>query len=236
MAHCRAEVPGNTAGSRLHVRLILAPDLGKSERRAVMDATRAFARFGVRFDHVDGQKSLMQDRPLHPAKQGMLIHGTKRGEEINEIVTAGTSLDYRDMDMLLQRAKWEEVWPTRLCLGMGVTPHAITGYIPPLETLAFYPGLTRPGEAGIISTYLDIEATARQELATLRAVAKHELGHLLGKAGHCASHVKGGCLMEGWAVNPGFVERVAKAGLDICRSCEAEIRRWIRSQAHEGRA
>lgn len=230
-----ADRPGHAAGTaNVHVRLIFAPDLGIPARRAVLDAARAFGKFGVRFDHVIGEKSLMESpqRMAHPTKAGKLIHGAIRGEEINGIVTAGTDCFYDDITSEFStRSRWADVYHKE-SLGMGVTPHDIIGYIPQLERSVGYPGSTLRGEAGIVSTYLGMELEPRLWLAAIRAVVKHELGHLLGRAGHCRGDSRGGCLMEQWAVNPQFIERVVKAGLDICGKCEAEIRSWVKSQRY----
>lgn len=228
---CQGHGRSNAAALRTaNVRLVFAPDLARPEKRAAIDAARTFSRFGVTVDHVDADPSLMTERPSLQTVQRRLIHETRRGEEINEIVTAGTDFGYEDiLDLFMARPKWEDIWKNRTSIGMGVTPHAISGWISQLDAHVAYPGIARCGVAGVASTsflYTNLDLSARMKLATIRAVMKHELGHLLGRKGHCEN---AGCIMQNRPVNSFFIERVVKPGLDFCKKCEKEIRRWVSS-------
>ena len=163
------------------VRLIFSPDLCAAERHAVLGATRAFAKFNVSFDHVDAQKSLLETPHLmlYPTRAGARIHGAMRGEELNELVISDFVFYHDVTAPFSKRSTWDDLYPKKH-LGMGVTPYEIHGWIEQLNRMVSYPGITCTGEAGIVSTHLDPELEPRLKLASIRAVVRHELAHLLG--------------------------------------------------------
>ncbi len=236
-----AGMPRHAPSAR--VRLIFSPDLCAAERQAVLGATRAFAKFGVAFDHVDAQKSLLETPHLmlYPTRAGARIHRAMRGEELNELVIS-SFVFYHDVTApFSKRSTWDDLY-TKNVLGMGVTPYEIHGWIEQLNRMVSYPGITRTGEAGIVSTHLDLglkpeltparfqepEPAPRLKLATIRAVVRHELAHLLGIDSHCEGKA-GECLMEAWTLHKQFIKKVVEGGLGICRTCEDRIRGWVGS-------
>ncbi|MDD5340667.1 MAG: hypothetical protein PHV13_05485 [Candidatus ainarchaeum sp.] len=200
------------------VRLIFSPDLCTAERRAVLGATRAFAKFNVSFDHVRGQKSLVEEETPRLGTACARIRRTRRGEEINAMVVSTRAFCHEITAPFSGEDPWAGVY-SRSSLGMGVTPHEIVSGFNP------YPGIVRTGEAGVVSTRPCISLPFTQKLAGIQAVVTHYLGRLLGNGGDCKD-----CLMAAWAVHGHFIKEVAESGLGICAKCQDEIRGWIRSQ------
>jgi hypothetical protein len=200
--------------NKIQVRLLFHPGVRPEERIATERGAHYFRRFGVICDSaVVGSRAA--------------LHQVKAGNKLGGLVEAENPV-FRLTDFA-HGPLWAGCFTKSIC-GLGVTPKPLRIQERP-DDIENSLGVGITGIGGLVSTDAMRSGRWLDDILFQPAIsmlARHELGHILGRRGHCSDDE---CIMQANAGYKDFVARFVRRGLEyFCTDCRQMI------SAHVSRA
>jgi hypothetical protein len=200
----------------VRVCLLYPKTIMRDEAAAAVKGLQRFERYGVVCDSIQVGKD---DREK--------VRGIKRGERILDLITSDYSVVvHADLhrETIFGSFREKEIH------GLGLTASPLDERYQVGMRIMSAPriGISMPEGSGIASVH-GFRYIAR-ELEAIELVAAHEMGHVLGRVGHCETK---GCIMEvrsstrAIGRDRDFVERFVDCARRFCHVCESMMGSYI---------
>jgi hypothetical protein len=200
----------------VRVCLLYPNSIMRDEAAAALKGLQRFERYGVVCDSMQVGKN---DREK--------VRGIKRGERILDLITSEYSVVvHADLhrETIVGSFREKEIH------GLGLTASPLDERYQMGMRIMSAPriGISMPEGSGIASVH-GFRYIAK-ELEAIELVAAHEMGHVLGRTGHCESK---GCIMEVRSStretgrDRDFIERFVICARGFCHTCESMIGSYI---------
>ncbi|MCI0504142.1 hypothetical protein L0Y65_05535 [Candidatus Micrarchaeota archaeon] len=205
----------------VRIRLLHPPSVKPEEVGAAIRGMERFRAFGVQIDNAELGENCRA-----------VLNGVRNGGAIKNMVNAtAPAITFSDF----HGGFWEALASNDI-LPLGLTPSCMNEivYGEYSSRLEIRLGLSREKEGAIVSLFRIRGIASTQTLSgpyrtaddaglALKAIETavvHELGHVLGKTGHCESE---GCVMQANSSFEDFINRFVRPGLDFCRECARTV-------------